>query len=301
MSHRRIHSLRTDSGLRFARFVIAGTGGFIVQIGMLAVLHSVLGVNYLVATAIAVEAAILANFAWHYRWTWRDRAGSWRDQLVRFNALNAITSIFGSIFLTAVFVEVVGLQVVSANIASVAALSVINFIGANTLVFRAAAMLAVVMLAASASSAQASNLEATLQAKTIRDFAKYVASVEGRRAREIEKGEPFLDIERLSADQRPDDRRQLPAQRQRFDFHQHAVLMLLVAPVRVQAPHVTVVVALGQRALLRCAGVFDFDDPGRDAVAERTVGRDAHVIDVVLRVVNDGDELGSPQPQKHLL
>ena len=189
-------------GLRFARFAVAGTGGFIVQVGMLAVLHSVVGVNYLLSTAIAVEAAILANFAWHYRWTWRDRAGSWFDQLVRFNALNAITSILGNIFLTALFVEVVGLQVVSANIASVAALSVINFIGANTLVFRAAALLAVVMLAASASSAQASNLEATLQAKTIRDFAKYVAAVEGRRAREIEKREPFLDIERLSPEQR---------------------------------------------------------------------------------------------------
>jgi len=91
---------------------------------------------------------------------------------------------------------------VSANIASVLALSVINFLGANRLVFRAAATIAVVMLAASASSAQAANLEATLQAKTIRDFAKYVASVEARRAREIENREPFLDIERLPADQR---------------------------------------------------------------------------------------------------
>jgi putative flippase GtrA len=190
------------AGRRFVRFVIAGAGGFIVQVGMLAVLTSLFGVHYLVATLIAVEAAILSNFVWHYRWTWRDRAASWVDQLIRFNALNAITSIFGSIFLTALFVEVVGLQVVSANIASVLALSVINFLGANRLVFRAAATIAVVMLAASASSAQAANLEATLQAKTIRDFAKYVASVEARRAREIENREPFLDIERLPADQR---------------------------------------------------------------------------------------------------
>ena len=195
--------LNTDSSFdRFARFVVAGTGGFIVQVGMLAVLTSVFGVHYLVSTLIAVEAAILSNFAWHYCWTWRDRAGSWVDQLIRFNALNAITSIFGSIFLTALFVEVVGLHVVSANIASVVALSVINFIGANTFVFRAGAAIAVVMLAASASSAQASSLEAVLQAKTLRDFAKYVANVEQRRTREIEQHEPFLDIERLPAEQR---------------------------------------------------------------------------------------------------
>ena len=33
-------------------------------------------VNYLMATLVAVEAAILSNFVWHYRWTWRDRSGS---------------------------------------------------------------------------------------------------------------------------------------------------------------------------------------------------------------------------------
>ena len=83
-SHGGVHRLRTDSRLesgtdslrRFARFVVAGAGGFIVQVGTLAVLTSLLGVHYLAATVIAVEAAILANFACHYRWTWRDRSPS---------------------------------------------------------------------------------------------------------------------------------------------------------------------------------------------------------------------------------
>ena len=38
-----------------------------------ALLANVPGVHYLVATAIGVEAAILTNFLWHDRWTWRDR------------------------------------------------------------------------------------------------------------------------------------------------------------------------------------------------------------------------------------
>ena len=46
-----------------------------------------------------------------------------------------------------------------------------------------------------APSAQASE-EATLKAKTAADFAKYVAAVEARRARDISNHEPFLDIER---------------------------------------------------------------------------------------------------------
>jgi hypothetical protein len=78
---------------------------------------------------------------------------------------------------------------------------VINFVGADSLVFRATATLALVMLVVSASSAQASTEEATLQAKTKADFAKYVAAVEARRTRDISNREPFLDIERLPAAQ----------------------------------------------------------------------------------------------------
>ena len=44
-------------------------------------------------------------------------------------------------------------------------------------------------------------MKPTLQAKTLRDFAKYVATVEARRAREITNNEPFLDIERQPAAQ----------------------------------------------------------------------------------------------------
>lgn len=177
---------------RFMKFAIAGTSGFLVQIGAIAALTSLLNVHYLVATLIAVEAAILSNFVWHQRWTFRDRAGSWLERLIQFNALNAITSIFGSIFLTALFVEVMGLHPVAANIASVVALSAINFISADRLVFRAGAALIVIGLATSAYASE----EATLQARTIRDFNKYVAAVESRSIREIKNNEAFLEIDR---------------------------------------------------------------------------------------------------------
>ena len=200
MSRRQgIHRLDTDSsvvltrGERFMRFALAGTGGFIVQVGTLAVLTSMFDVNYLMATLVAVEAAILSNFVWHHSWTWRDRSGPVIDQLIRFNALNALTSIVGSMVMTALFVEIAGLHPVTANILSVVALSAINFVGADRLVFRAGV---VVLAAGIATNADASSYEAILQAKTLRDFSKYVATVEARRAKEITNNEPFLDIER---------------------------------------------------------------------------------------------------------
>lgn len=75
--------------------------------------------------------------------------------------------------------------------ASVIAHGAFNFVGGR-FVFRAAALAAVVMVAP---SAQAS-AEAILKAKTAADFAKYVATVEARRTRELTNQEPFLAIER---------------------------------------------------------------------------------------------------------
>ena len=185
---------------RFARFAVAGTSGFFVQVAAMAVLTT-LNVHYLIATVIAVEAAILSNFVWHQRWTFRDRSGAWRRRLIQFNALNAVTSIAGSVFLTAVFVESMRLNPVIANVVSVVGLSVINFLGADRLVFRSGAV-ALMLAAAPAAFASPASYEATLHPKTLRDFAKYVANVEARRTRDIEQREPFLDIERLPADQR---------------------------------------------------------------------------------------------------
>ena len=196
------HSLSGKHRLsgRVLRFAAAGAAGFAIQVGVLAALVDAAGIHYLVATAIAVELAILANFVWHERWTWRDRpAVNVRERwarLVRFNALTADTSIVGSVAVTALLVESLSLSPVVANIISVVVLGVLNFIGANTLVFRAVAAALLMLVVGTAVAAQANTLEALLQAKTAQGFAKYVAAVEARRAKEITDGAPFLAFER---------------------------------------------------------------------------------------------------------
>ncbi len=66
-------------------------------------------------------------------------------------------------------------------------------VAASTWVFRAAV---VVAIASVATSAAADTIEATLQARTAKDFARYVAAVEARFDRELQKAGPFLDVER---------------------------------------------------------------------------------------------------------
>jgi putative flippase GtrA len=175
--------------------------GFLFQVATLWVLVSLTSLHYAVATALAVEAAIVLNFMFHERWTWRDRrtgTGAFA-RLLRFNALTGVTSILGGVAVTAFFVEIMGINAIVANGLSVVLLGVVNFVGADTLVFRGAAM--VLIAGAMGASAHASNgtMEAQLQPKTAQAFAKYVSAVEARRAREIAEKHPFLELERRPA------------------------------------------------------------------------------------------------------
>lgn len=69
---------------RISTFVAVGAAGFIVQMSAAAVLLQA-GVAPVVATMLAIEAAIVSNHVWHRQWAWRDRVGgrSWLATLWR--------------------------------------------------------------------------------------------------------------------------------------------------------------------------------------------------------------------------
>jgi putative flippase GtrA len=124
--------------VRFWRFTLVGLLGFAVQLTVLALLVR-LGVHYLAATGVAVEAAVLHNFVWHERWTWADRApapDSRVARLWRFHLLNGSVSLGGNLLIVRLLVGGVGLSPLAGNIVSVLACAAINFAGADRLVFR---------------------------------------------------------------------------------------------------------------------------------------------------------------------
>ena len=55
--------------MRWLKFNAVGALGMAVQLGSLGFFVRVLGLHYLLATALAVEVAVLHNFIWHRRWT----------------------------------------------------------------------------------------------------------------------------------------------------------------------------------------------------------------------------------------
>lgn len=123
--------------MRFWRFNAVGVLGFAVQLGVLALLVQA-GLHYLAATALAVEAAILHNFLWHERWTWRDRpSAGWARaaRLARFHALNGVVSLAGNVLTMRVLVGTCGMPPLRANLIAVIACAAVNFAGADRVVF----------------------------------------------------------------------------------------------------------------------------------------------------------------------
>jgi putative flippase GtrA len=127
-------------GLRWLKFNAVGAAGIVVQLAALGVLVSGFGVNYLVATALAVEAAVIHNFFWHQRFTWADRPGSGvRNTLVRllrFNLTNGALSILGNVVIMRLLVGRLHINYLAANLATIAACSVANFLVSHRYVWR---------------------------------------------------------------------------------------------------------------------------------------------------------------------
>ena len=125
---------------RWIAFNLVGVLGILIQLSTLAALTGWLGLHYLLATGLAVEAAVLHNFVWHESWTWSDRSrgdkkGVWR-RLVRFHFANGALSIAGNIILMRFFAGTLSVNYTVANALSITVCSILNFLASDRLVFQ---------------------------------------------------------------------------------------------------------------------------------------------------------------------
>ena len=127
-----------QTGVRWLKFNAVGAGGIAVQLGTLEVLKSGLQMNYLAATTLAVEAAVIHNYFWHERFTWMDRGtgDSWL-RLLKFNLTSGLFSILGNVVLMQCFVAGLHMHYVSANVLTIATCSLLNFLVSDRFVFEA--------------------------------------------------------------------------------------------------------------------------------------------------------------------
>ena len=125
-----------ENWIRWWKFNAVGAMGIVVQLVTLMWLKSGLGLNYLFATALAVEITILQNFFWHEHYTWADRGSAPKfARFLKFNLSTGAFSIGGNVLGMKIFVEVLGVNYFLANLPTIAACSTLNFLVADRFVF----------------------------------------------------------------------------------------------------------------------------------------------------------------------
>ena len=132
-----------QSLFRWLKFNAIGGIGIVVQLAALSVFRSRLKLDYLLATGLAVEIAVIHNFLWHERYTWADRPARRPVQslvrLAKFNASNGAVSMVGNLGLMRVLVGEMKFNYVAANLIAVVVCSLVNFLLSDRFVFDVAA------------------------------------------------------------------------------------------------------------------------------------------------------------------
>lgn len=133
MTRRAWHSTAT----RWLKFNLVGGIGIAVQLLVLALLKTALHLDYLIATALAVEVTVIHNFLWHERVTWADRAGAGFTRFMKFNLTTGLFSIAGNLLLMKLLVGLAHVNYLLANGITITACSVVNFLVSDGFVFAA--------------------------------------------------------------------------------------------------------------------------------------------------------------------
>jgi putative flippase GtrA len=130
---------RRQTILRWIRFNAVGALGIVVQLGALGICRTWLKMDYLLATGLAVEIAVIHNFLWHERFTWADRAAARPARslvrLAKFNASNGAVSILGNLALMRLLVGQAKLHYAAANLLAIVVCSLVNFLLSDRFVF----------------------------------------------------------------------------------------------------------------------------------------------------------------------
>jgi putative flippase GtrA len=97
-----------------------------------------IGMNYLLATILAVESAILHNFIWHQHFTWPDRSSVSANtlrRLLHFHLSNGLISLIGNMLMMAIFKGRLHLPILPANLLSISICALVNFAVSDRWVF----------------------------------------------------------------------------------------------------------------------------------------------------------------------
>jgi putative flippase GtrA len=115
--------------IRWGKFNLVGAMGMVVQLAALALLNRWTRGHYMVASAAAVELALVHNFVGHVHYTWRDRRDDSKllAQFIRFHLSNGLVSMLGNLALMRILVQGARIPLLVSNSIAILCCSVVNF------------------------------------------------------------------------------------------------------------------------------------------------------------------------------
>lgn len=125
--------------IRWSKFNLVGAMGMVLQLAALALFNQWAAGHYLLASAAAIELALLHNFIWHLQYTWRDRRddSTLLTQLARFHLSNGLVSMLGNLALMRILVHEAHLPLLVSNSVAILCCSIVNFCLGNSWAFAA--------------------------------------------------------------------------------------------------------------------------------------------------------------------
>ena len=111
---------------RFLRFCLVGAVGVVVDMGVLALLAHFAALPLVLAKAGACEAAIVNNFIWNDRWTFRGVRAGGPSRFVRFNGVS-LAGLVLNVTLFHVQVHWLGLNLYLANAVAIGLVAGFNY------------------------------------------------------------------------------------------------------------------------------------------------------------------------------
>ncbi|MFT4307876.1 MAG: GtrA family protein [Candidatus Woesearchaeota archaeon] len=78
---------------RIVRFGLVGGSGIIVNMGVLALLYTVFSLPLWLASALAIQSAIITNFIGHHHYTFRGTNGSMTKRFLTFESISITTAL----------------------------------------------------------------------------------------------------------------------------------------------------------------------------------------------------------------
>jgi len=121
--------------MQLLKFCAVGVSGYVVNLAVFAVCVEVLDLHHLVAATLAFVVAVLNNFWWNRRWTFRARGGHAGFQAARFFTISTAAFVFAAAMLE-LLVSVAGMPELPAQAISIVAATPLNFLGNKMWSFR---------------------------------------------------------------------------------------------------------------------------------------------------------------------